>query len=346
MAVFKPAQSSDDVSRFGSSLSKTDIFVYLGFTAESIIGAFRFVNVTIPPGATILTAKATIRPVWTESGTPVHVKIKGQSSDDAATFSTVANFDARSKTTAYVDWNNLPTMAGNTDYDSPDISDIIQEIIDISGWDSGNSMVLFFENNGSSAYRHARSYDYDAVNPTRLTVTWETGHTLTAGGGSYSKTGQGAGLRAARKLSALSSSLVLAGEPVTLKAIRKVSAGEGSYPLSGQLASLRVGKQIAADPDSYSLSGLAADLKRTRRIAASSGFYSLTGQAVVLRAIRKMAVEGASYFLTGQAANLFIGQHYILMAEQGSYGEPYSKIFVTLDGRIYKKMGNTYLRIA
>jgi hypothetical protein len=59
-----------------------------------------------------------------------------------------------------------------------------------------------------------------------------------------------------------------------------------------------------------------------------------------------MAAGGGSYTLTGQAANLVIGQHYILVAEAGCYGEPYSKVFVTLDGRIYKKIGNTYLRLS
>jgi hypothetical protein len=103
---------------------------------------------------------------------------------------------------------------------------------------------------------------------------------------------------------------------------------------------------MAAAPDSYALTGQAVALKLARKILAGAGSYSLTGQAAVLRAIRKMAAEGGSYVLTGQAANLVIGKHYILTAEQGYYGEPYSKIFVTLDGRIYKKMGNTYLRLS
>lgn len=135
-----------------------------------------------------------------------------------------------------------------------------------------------------------------------ITYTVVTGYTLTAEAGSYSKTGQAAGLKAARKL--------------------------------------------AAGPDSYALTGQAVALKAARKIAAGAGSYSLTGQAAVLRTIRKMAAEGGSYVLTGQDANLVIGQHYILVAEAGYYGEPYSKIFVTLDGRIYKKMGNTYLRLA
>lgn len=125
-----------------------------------------------------------------------------------------------------------------------------------------------------------------------------------------------------------------------------LNAQGGSYVLAGQDAGLKAARKIAAAPSSYALTGQAVALKLARKIAAGPGSYSLTGQDAILRAIRKIAAEGGSYLYAGQDANLVIGQHYILVAEPGSYGEPYSKIFVTLDGRIYKKMGNTYLRLS
>lgn len=155
-------------------------------------------------------------------------------------------------------------------------------------------IALFFSNN----------YTTDLSLRPKLVITYTvvTGYTLTAEAGSYSKTGQGAGLKAARKL--------------------------------------------AAEGGSYALTGQAVDLKLARKIVAGQGSYSLAGQDAVLRAIRKMAAEGGSYVFTGMDANLAIGHHYTLVCEAGFYGEPYSKIFVTLDGRIYKKMGNTYLRLS
>lgn len=124
-----------------------------------------------------------------------------------------------------------------------------------------------------------------------------------------------------------------------------LTAEAGSYTMAGQDASLRSALKIAAGAGSYSLTGQDASLRFGRKIAAGAGSYSLTGQDAVLRAIRRIAAEGGSYALTGYDANLLIGHHYVLTAEQGYYGEPYSKIFVTLDGRIYKKMGDTYLRL-
>lgn len=172
MAIFKPGQNTDDVCRYGDVVDDSDVVVYLGYAGISTIGAFRFVNVTIPSGATILTAKVTIQHYGSASGTTVNVRIKGQSDSNPITFSTVADFDARTKTTAFIDWNNLPDMDADTDYDTPDITSIIQEIIGIAGWASGNSLVLFFEDNGSTNYRQPGSYNYSTTVCARLDVTY------------------------------------------------------------------------------------------------------------------------------------------------------------------------------
>jgi len=179
-----------------------------------------------------------------------------------------------------------------------------------------------------------------------ITYTAVQHYTLTAEAGSYTKTGQGAGLKVARKMAAAADSYSLAGQAAALRAARKMAAGAGSYSLAGQDAGLRAIRKMAAEGGSYVLTGQAANLKLAKKIPAGAGSYALTGQDAVLRAIRKMAAAGGSYVLTGMDANLALSKHYTLVCEAGYYGEPYSKIFVTLDGRIYKKMGDTYLRLA
>lgn len=306
MAVFLPGQSSDDCYSGPSDFSLDAFYLLLGAAAAGgYSSGIRFVGVTIPQGASILTAKVTFQSFNDRGDVVCNIQIKGENADDPATFSNQANFNGRTRTTEYVNWDAIPAWTANNDYDSPSIINIIQEIVNRAGWVSENHLVLFFANNVSDVcFRLPKSYDYDTTYCARLTVTWSTAthYTLTAEAGSYSMTGQSVGLRAARKM--------------------------------------------AAAPDSYALTGQAADLKFGRKISAGAGAYALTGQDAVLRAIRKMAAEGGSYALTGYDANLVIGKHYILTAEAGSYGEPYSKIFVTLDGRIYKKMGDTYLRLS
>jgi len=204
------------------------------------------------------------------------------------------------------------------------------------------------ENENSDGFFYSSEYTIDPSLCPKLVITYSvvTHYTLTAVAGSYLKTGQNTGLKAARKIAALSSSYGLTGQPVALRAIRKIQAVLGAYSLTGQAATLRAIRKIIPAPGSYSLTGQPVALKLARKIPAGAGSYSLTGQDAVLRAIRKAAAEGGSYVYTGIDANLTLGQHYILTCEPGVYGEPYSKIFVTLDGRIYKKMGDTYLRLS
>ena len=149
MSVFLPGQSSDDGFAYLTTLYLTDNFVELGDGGGGVEypAGVRFVNVAIPKNATILTAKLTLQAYDTRTNTVCNVKIKGEDVDDAATFSTYANFAARARTTQYVNWDAIPAWTANTDYDSPDIKNIIQAIISRAGWVSGNNLVLFFTNN-------------------------------------------------------------------------------------------------------------------------------------------------------------------------------------------------------
>ena len=162
---------------------------------------------------------------------------------------------------------------------------------------------------------------------------------------SYALTVQTVALKAGRRIAADPDSYALTGQTVALRAIRKIPAAEGSLTITGQFAALKAARRVAAAPDSYTIAGQTVNLKTARKIPADPGSYSLTGQAAVLRAIRRIAAGQASYFLAGQDAALILGHHYTLLCEAGYYGEPYSKIFLTLDGRIYKKMGDVYLRL-
>jgi hypothetical protein len=352
MAIFKPGQSSDDCNTVpaASDMDSTSPAFALGRITNYYSSGVRFINVTIPQGATVLTAKVTLQARGSNSGTACHVQIKGEDIDDATTFSTYADYAGRTRTTEYKAWESIPAWTIDTDYDSPDITNIIQEIVDRGGWASGNDLVLFFDSSDSDsyAYRSAKSYDHSTTLCPRLDVTWAAAqhYTLTADGGSYGITGQTAGLSAARKVAAGQGSYALTGQAASLKMARKMAAGAGSYSLTGQDAGLRAIRKMAAEGGSYVLTGQAANLKLAKKIPAGAGSYALTGQDAVLRAIRKMAAAGGSYVLTGMDANLALSKHYTLVCEAGYYGEPYSKIFVTLDGRIYKKMGDTYLRLA
>lgn len=125
----------------------------------------RFINVTIPQGATIDQAYLTLQAAASNSGSGVNTRISAEDVDDAPTFIDDApTFDARwaARTTARVDWDAIATWVENTQYNSPEIKTVIQEIVDRPGWVSGNDIVIFwddFEDRSTHGADRTRSAD-------------------------------------------------------------------------------------------------------------------------------------------------------------------------------------------
>jgi hypothetical protein len=178
-AVFKPGQSSDDCYAYNFGYKggihmiwPAQPYLDFGAVSEPRDTGIRFVNVTIPKGATILTAKVTFNSYYTVTSQQCNVRIKGEDADDPATFSTYDNFFGRVRTSQYVDWSAIPSWTANTDYDSPDITNIVQAIVNRPGF--ANHLVIFIEDNGSleDVNRYPKSYDNTTALCPRLTVTW------------------------------------------------------------------------------------------------------------------------------------------------------------------------------
>ena len=127
--------------------------------------AFRFNSVNITQGQLILSANVTFTGADNQAQNDVDSRITGEDADNAATFVDLANFEARTHTTANVTWDAIGAWVINGEYDTPDIRDIIQEIVNRPGWVAGNSIVIFWEDwegrstavNGT--YRTAEDHD-------------------------------------------------------------------------------------------------------------------------------------------------------------------------------------------
>jgi len=141
----------------------------------------RFTNITIPKGATITEAHLTLRCASALSGATVNTRISAEDVDDAPTFADNADaFDARyaNHTTAMVDWDDLPPWTLDEDYDSPDIKTVIQEIVDRAGWNSGQDIVIFWEDfddrssHVTGCTRRGYAYDESTEFCEKLVVTY------------------------------------------------------------------------------------------------------------------------------------------------------------------------------
>jgi hypothetical protein len=130
----------------------------------------RFADVRIPPGSVITAAhlQLTADQAFLDDGaSPTNLTIFGEAVDDAAPFSaTPFNLTTRPQTMATVAWNPPPWSLSESGpaQRSPDLTAIIQEIIDRPGWQAVNGLALQIAGVGR---REAETFD---ENPTAAAV--------------------------------------------------------------------------------------------------------------------------------------------------------------------------------
>lgn len=175
------ASSSDDaeedVSDGSISLTSSDLeMVIEEFDGEQQVG-MRFPVINVPQGAAISNAYIQFDVDETNS-TATTLTFYGEDIDDAPTFTTSgSNITNRTKTSSSVSWDvpSWPTAdVHGADQKTPDLSTIVQEIVDRGSWSSGNDMAFIVSGTGSGT-RIAESVDGDASNAPLLTFDYTSG---------------------------------------------------------------------------------------------------------------------------------------------------------------------------
>jgi len=137
----------------------------------------RFVNVDIPPGATIAHARVQFKVDETTS-TGTSLTIRGEATGNARAFTTNRyDVTARALTAASVGWNppawNSVGQAG-TDQRTPELAALIQAIVDRDDWRPGQALALIVSGTGK---RTAESWEGDAAGAPALVLDYSTGLT-------------------------------------------------------------------------------------------------------------------------------------------------------------------------
>ena len=144
----------------------------------------RFQNITVPAGATI--TEATIQFTVDEADDePTSLLIYGELNTDPIEFNGVAgNITGRTKTTAFVEWNDIPPWddasigSAGPDQLTPDLSSIVQELISQDGW-GGGAMAFIIVPNPDVATpggeRTAESFDGTEALAPLLHIDYSTG---------------------------------------------------------------------------------------------------------------------------------------------------------------------------
>lgn len=152
MLNVRVSSSSDDAEESAlGSVTFTSAYLELVYSTSNQIVGVRFKNLSIPKGATVLNAYIQFQTGLTNT-TLTSLTVVGQANDNAKSFSNSRrNISMRAKTAAAVEWSPLAWTVINesgVNQRTPDISTIIQEIVNRPGWLSGNSLVLIITGTG------------------------------------------------------------------------------------------------------------------------------------------------------------------------------------------------------
>jgi len=176
--TYKPANIGDNtavdqLANFYNNVTETWIGKPGGANWWKSAIRFEPVSDGIPNNATIISAKITFNAHANWPG-EVNAIIYGNDADDATAPTDGAAFNNLDETTEYVEWDNVAEWTAGENYDSPDITDIVQEIVDRSGYADTSAIQMEIFDNGSAntAGRGFHTYKEGAAYAPVLTVTF------------------------------------------------------------------------------------------------------------------------------------------------------------------------------
>ncbi|MBN2545560.1 MAG: CehA/McbA family metallohydrolase [Spirochaetes bacterium] len=164
------ADDAEERTNGSMYLNSTDLELVYDSGNQKV--GMRFTDITIPKQAVIKSAYIQFKTDETASGTTSLV-IKAHSIDNSTTFtSTTSDITNRTLTTAGVSWSpavwSTVGLAGESQR-TPDIKNVIQEIINRDGWASGNSISIIITGAGE---RVAEAYEGDSAGAPLLHIEY------------------------------------------------------------------------------------------------------------------------------------------------------------------------------
>lgn len=131
---------------------------------QSVTTGLRFLELNIPQGAQITKATLRFASAFINSE-PVEIKIYGELTDSAQDYHSGSAVHTRTKTTNFVDWNSNNAFSFSGEYTStPDITAVIQEVVNQSSWCGRNNIGLIIEATGINESVSRAAYAYEQGN--------------------------------------------------------------------------------------------------------------------------------------------------------------------------------------
>lgn len=161
---------NEDASSFQPGLSPQ----WLG-TSSSVSNSYagyRFVNLTVPKGATIQTASIQVYSTQSQWLNVSYV-LSAHASGNSPAFSASSKPSGRVQTTAKITSSTNVQWNTNSWYALPNMASVIQEVVSRSDWQSGNAVSILLKGTGNAwGRKFVRAYEASASQAPKLTVTY------------------------------------------------------------------------------------------------------------------------------------------------------------------------------
>ncbi|MFH1103547.1 MAG: metallophosphoesterase [Actinomycetota bacterium] len=170
VAVVRSADDAEELASGYLDTTSSDLELAVERVPQTI--GLRFVGLPIPPNATITAAWIQFTVDEVSTG-PASLTIRAHDTANPAAFSGTRGITSRATTAASVAWTPAPwptVGAAATDQRTPDLSPVLQAIINRPDWTTGNPLALILSGTGT---RTAESFNGTAA-PV-LHLQWTTG---------------------------------------------------------------------------------------------------------------------------------------------------------------------------
>lgn len=176
------SSSSDDAGPNAAVYNSCNNFstgyneIYFGHCTDgtAVISGFRFDHIQVPVGATIVEAHLDFT-VDGPYSNAVAVTLYGEQSVNSATFSANKPPANRALTNSSAPWN-IPTTdvwIWEQSRFSPDLTSIIQEIVNLPRWKSGNPITIIVKPaDTGTIHRRVIAWDRNSTQAARLVITY------------------------------------------------------------------------------------------------------------------------------------------------------------------------------
>lgn len=177
--VARVNSSADDASEKLSSGSMDTTADFLELSQVRAIGV-RFNNVDIPPLSEIQSAHlefvgANYSATTTADNAELSAGIWAEYVPDAAHFAKFKrNISSRTLTNTSIGWDDMPLAIDDTRFESPDISELVQQLVNQGDWLAGNDMAFVLKGVSGTGRRQYSAFDTSSVNAPMLRIKYRT----------------------------------------------------------------------------------------------------------------------------------------------------------------------------